>query len=109
MWLFIGCGLRDLVPLVGSLSVLVTVCVCMQVALAPLFSFLVISWWCGLLLPCVGLNPVLCVTSDGGNFCFCAVDVLQLGVSYSSVVVWAYVIMGECWWTLLWGGVCLLL
>ena len=25
MWLFIGCGLRDLVPLVGSLSVLVTV------------------------------------------------------------------------------------
>ena len=25
MWLFIGCGLRDLVPSVGSLSVLVTV------------------------------------------------------------------------------------
>ena len=25
MWLFIGCGLRDLVPLVGSLSVLVIV------------------------------------------------------------------------------------
>ena len=25
MWLFIGCGLRDLVPLVGRLSVLVTV------------------------------------------------------------------------------------
>ena len=25
MWMFIGCGLRDLVPLVGSLSVLVTV------------------------------------------------------------------------------------
>ena len=25
MWLFIRCGLRDLVPLVGSLSVLVTV------------------------------------------------------------------------------------
>ena len=28
MWMFIGCGLRDLVPLVGSLSVLVTVRVC---------------------------------------------------------------------------------
>jgi hypothetical protein len=25
MWMFIGCGLRDLVPLVGSVSVLVTV------------------------------------------------------------------------------------
>jgi hypothetical protein len=25
MWMFTGCGLRDLVPLVGSLSVLVTV------------------------------------------------------------------------------------
>jgi hypothetical protein len=24
MWMFIGCGLRDLIPLVGSLSVLVT-------------------------------------------------------------------------------------
>ena len=27
MWMFIGCGLRDLFPLVGSLSVLVTVLV----------------------------------------------------------------------------------
>ena len=26
-----GCGLKDLVPLVGSLSVLVTVCVCVCV------------------------------------------------------------------------------
>ena len=25
MWMFIGCGLRDIVPLVGSLSILVTV------------------------------------------------------------------------------------
>ena len=25
VWMFIGCGLRDLIPLVGSLSVLVTV------------------------------------------------------------------------------------
>ena len=44
------------------------------------------------------------MTSDGGKFCFCAMDVLRLGVSYSSVVVWAYVIMGECWWPFLWGG-----
>jgi hypothetical protein len=34
------------------------------------------------------------MTSDGGNFCFCAVDVMRLGVSYSSVAAWAYVIMG---------------
>ena len=27
MWMFIGCGLRDLFSLVGSLSVLVTLCV----------------------------------------------------------------------------------
>ena len=66
----------------------------MQVALAPLFSFLVISWWCGLLLPCVRLYPVLCLMSDDDNFCFCAVDVLRLGVSCSSVVAWVYVIRG---------------
>ena len=53
----------------------------------------------------MGLYSVLCLTSDSGNFCFCAVYVLRLGVSYSSVVAWAYVIMGECWWPLLWGGV----
>jgi hypothetical protein len=28
VWIFIGCGLRDLVPLVGGLSGLVTVRVC---------------------------------------------------------------------------------
>jgi len=32
--------------------------------------------------------------SDGGNFSVCAMDVLWLGMSYSSVAVWAYVIMG---------------
>jgi hypothetical protein len=55
----------------------------------PLFPFLVISWWCGLLVPFVGLYPVLCMKSDGGNFSFCAVDVLRLGVPYSSVTAWA--------------------
>ena len=42
----------------------------------------------------MGLYPVLCMTSDGGKFCFCAMDVLRLGVSYSSMAAWAYVIMG---------------
>jgi len=59
------------------------------------FPFLVISWWCGLLVPCVGLYPVLCVKSGGGNFSFFAVFVLRLGVSYSSVAAWAYVILGR--------------
>ena len=86
--MFIDCGLGDLVPLVGSLSVLVTVRVYAGGPSA------VISWWCGLLFPCVGLYPVLCMRSAGGNFGFCAVDVLRLGVSYSSVAAWAYVIMG---------------
>ena len=66
MWWFIGCGLRDLVPLVGSLSVLVIVRVYTG-GPSAVFFFLVIPWWCGLLLPCVGLYPVLCVTSDGGT------------------------------------------
>jgi hypothetical protein len=46
--------------------------------------------------------------SGDGNFSFCAVDVLRLGVSYSSVAAWAYVIMvgsPSC----VCGGVCLLL
>ena len=42
----------------------------------------------------MGLYPVLCMKAGGGNFSFCAVDVLRLGVSYSSVAAWAYVIMG---------------
>jgi hypothetical protein len=33
------------------------------VALEPLFFFLVISWWCGLLVPCVGLYLVLFMKS----------------------------------------------
>jgi hypothetical protein len=33
----------------------------------PLFPFMVISWWCGSLVPCVGLYPVLCMKSGGGN------------------------------------------
>ena len=41
----------------------------------------------------MGLYPVLCLTSDDDNFYFCAVDVLRLGVSCSSVVAWVYVIM----------------
>jgi hypothetical protein len=32
--------------------------------------------------------------SGGGNFSCCAMDVLRLGVSYSSVAAWAYVIIG---------------
>jgi len=44
-----------------------------------------------LLVPCVGLYPVMCLRSAGGNFGFCAVDVLRLGVSYYFVNAWAYV------------------
>jgi hypothetical protein len=77
----------------------------MQVALVPLFPFLLISCWCGLLVPSVGLYPVLCMKSGGGNFSFCAVDVLlRLGVSYSSVAAWAYVIMGGTDSPSFWGG-----
>jgi len=36
-----------------------------------------------------------CIRPIGGNFGFCAVDMLRLGVSYSSVAAWAYVIMGR--------------
>jgi len=34
-----------------------------------------------LLVPCVGLYPVLCMKSGDGNFSFCGVDGLRLGVS----------------------------
>jgi hypothetical protein len=44
MWTFISCGLRDLVPLVWLFISLVGQCMCIQVALMPVFPLLVISW-----------------------------------------------------------------
>jgi hypothetical protein len=35
-----------------------------------LFPFLVLSWWCGSLVPCVGLYPALYMKSGGGNKSF---------------------------------------
>jgi hypothetical protein len=49
MWMFIGCELRDLVPLVGSLSVLVTVRVYTgdpSAVVSPLGHFLMV-WFVG--------------------------------------------------------------
>ena len=55
MWLFIGCGLRDLVPLVGSLSVLVTVRVYASgpSAIVFLLGYFLVVWFvaplCGII------------------------------------------------------------
>ena len=51
VWMFIGCGLRDLVPLVGGLSVLVTVRV--YTGSPSVFFFLgyfLVVWFCWLLV-----------------------------------------------------------
>ena len=56
----------------------------------PLFSFLFISWWCGLLVPCVGLYPVLCVKSGGRKKTYlCLLThslMLMLNVYYEIIV-----------------------
>jgi hypothetical protein len=92
MWLFIGCGLRDLFPLLGSLSVLVTVRLYAggPSAVVSLLGYFLLVWFVGSLCGIVS-GPVRCMKSGGGNFSYCAVDVLRLGVSYSSVAEWAYV------------------
>jgi hypothetical protein len=56
MWLFNGCGSRDLVPLVGSLSVLVTVRVYAggPSAVVFLLGYFLVVWFvaflCGIIL-----------------------------------------------------------
>jgi hypothetical protein len=49
MWMFIGCELRDLVPLIGSLSVLVTVRVYTggPGAIVSLLGDLLVVWFVG--------------------------------------------------------------
>ena len=93
-----GCGLRDFVPLVGSLSVLVTVCVYAggPSVIVFLLDYFLVVWFVGSLCGIVS-GPVLCMNSGGGNFSFCAVEVLRQGVSHSSVAAWAYAIMEGCW------------
>jgi hypothetical protein len=61
------------------------------VTLVPLFPFLVISWgvWLVGSLRRVVSGPVC----DVRRRLFCAVVVMRLGVSYSSLAAWAYVIM----------------
>jgi hypothetical protein len=62
MWLFIGCGLRDLVPLVGSLSVLVTVRVYTggPSAVVSILGYFLVVWFVGSLCGIVS-GPVSCV------------------------------------------------
>jgi len=50
MWMFIGCGLRDLVPLVGSLSVSVTVRVFTggPSAVVTLLGYFLVVWFVGI-------------------------------------------------------------
>ena len=49
MWMFIGCGLQDLVPLVGRLSVLVTVRVYTggPSAVVSLLGYFLVVWFVG--------------------------------------------------------------
>ena len=94
------CGLRDLVPLVGILSVFVIVCVYAGGPSAVVFLLGCVVYW---------FLVWDCIRSVGGNFGFCAVDLLRLGLSYSSVAARAYVIMGGVQVAPLVGMVCLLL
>jgi len=50
VWMFIGCGLRDLVPLVGGLSVLVTVRVYTGSPSVFFLGYFLVVWFCWLLV-----------------------------------------------------------
>jgi hypothetical protein len=67
MWMFIGCGLRDLFPLVGSLSVLVTVRVYTDgpSAVVSLLCYFLVVWFVGSLCGNAS-GPVRFSKSGGG-------------------------------------------
>ena len=73
-----GCGLRDLVPLVGILSVLVTVCVYAggPSAVVFLLGYFLVVWFVGSVCGIVS-GPLAVILAS----------VLWLGVSYSSVAM----------------------